>query len=198
MAERDGRRSTFGPVLLAGLAAGALAAVAATKPWVEGSSGTVDTGSSSYASALEITAAQESPLAAALGLVVLACWGVVLVTRGRLRRGVAVLGAVSAAGLVVTTVVAAWSLRDQLAGALVQASGADAASVSLTGWYVAALVAAVVVVLTTAAAVRFVPGWPEMGSRYDAPAGAAAADASEPEGNLEIWKAIDEGRDPTA
>jgi uncharacterized membrane protein (TIGR02234 family) len=198
MAERDGRRSTFGPVLLAGLVAGTLAAVAATKPWVEGSSGTVDTGTSSYASAVEITAAQESPLAAALSLVVLACWGVVLVTRGRFRRGVSALGALSAVGLLVATVVAAWSLRDQLADALVRASGADAASVSLTGWYGAALAAAGVAVLTTAAAVRFVPGWPEMGSRYDAPAGAAAADASEPEGNLEIWKAIDEGRDPTA
>ena len=37
--------------------------------------------------------AGEMPLAAALGLVVLACWGVVLVTRGRVRRAVAVLGA---------------------------------------------------------------------------------------------------------
>ena len=198
MAERPGRRSTFGPVLLAGLAAGVLAAVAATKPWVEGSSGTVDTGASSYASAVEITAAQESPLAAALALVVLACWGVVLVTRGRFRRGVALLGAVAALGLLVTTVVAAWSLRDQLAAALRQASGADSADVGLTAWYVAALVAAALAVLTTAAAVRFVPGWPEMGSRYDAPTGAETAAASEPEGNLEIWRALDEGRDPTA
>ncbi len=50
---------------------------------------------------------------------VLACWGVVLVTRGRVRRAVAVLGVVAAAGALVA-VVAAYSqvpdqLRDELA-----------------------------------------------------------------------------------
>jgi hypothetical protein len=56
-------------------------------------------------------------------------------------------------------------------------------------------------VLTTAAAVRLVPGWPEMGRRYDAPADAAPQLAEQPpeeQENLDLWKAMDEGRDPTA
>jgi hypothetical protein len=49
------------------------------------------------------------------------------------------------------------------------------------------------------AAVRFVPSWPEMGARYDAPAGARTEDEdATPKENIDIWKALDEGRDPTA
>ncbi len=44
------------------------------------------------------------------------------------------------------------------------------------------------------------PRWPEMGTRYDAPTGAGAAHAHDagPKENIDIWKALDEGRDPTA
>ena len=54
---------------------------------------------------------------------------------------------------------------------------------------------------STVAAVRLVPGWPEMGRRYDAPADAAPAapeKAPEEQENLDLWKAMDEGHDPTA
>ena len=48
-------------------------------------------------------------------------------------------------------------------------------------------------------AVRLVPAWPEMGSAVRRPgAHAAAPPASEPaETEQELWKALDEGRDPT-
>ena len=188
-------RKTFGQVVLLGLASGALAAVAGAQPWVSGSSGTVDTASTATATTLDMSGVRESPLAAALALVVLACWGVILVTRGRVRRSVAVLGAAAALGALVTTVVAFWSLQDALTEALFAVSGVDTAQVSFTGWYAAALVGAVGSVLATLAAVRFTPTWPEMGTRYDSPTGEAAP--VEPEGNLELWKALDEGHDPT-
>ena len=140
---------------------------------------------------------RESPLAVALALVVLACWGVILVTRGRVRRAVGALAALAAIGLLITTVMAFWSLQDALGEALFAASGVDTAQVSLTGWYAAALVGAVGSVVATLVAVRSAPTWPEMGSRYDAPAGESATEA-EPEGNLEIWKSLDEGHDPTS
>jgi hypothetical protein len=63
------------------------------------------------------------------------------------------------------------------------------------------VVATVLTVLTTLAAVRLVPTWPEMGRRYDAPADTAPAPSEQPaeeQENLELWKAMDEGRDPTA
>ena len=187
----------MGPVVLVGLAAGTLAAVAGTRPWAQGSSGRVETGVGGLAADMSITTAQEMPLAAALSLVVLACWGVLLVARGRFRRAVAWLAVVTSAGLVVTCVVGFGSVQGALTDALLTASGADTASVGLTGWYVAACVGAVVSLAATVAAALWVRHWPEMGTRYDAPSGDAAS-PERPSGNLDMWKAIDEGRDPTA
>ena len=202
--DRPGRaRRSFGPVVLLGLASAGLAAVAGTKPWVTGRSGTIDSSAgSAMSSALSLDVVGESPLAAALALVVLACWGVVLVTRGRVRRAVTLLALVCAVGLLAATVEAWWSLPDKVAAALLDASGADSATTSFTAWYAVALVAAVLTIVTTFAAVRLVRHWPEMGTRYDSPTGArtdGTPDTDEiPAENIDIWKALDEGRDPTA
>lgn len=203
MADPRGARRTFGPVVLLGLGAAGLAAVAGSKPWMTGESGSVDADeSSAMASVLSLDGAQDSPLAAALALVVLACWGVVLMTRGRVRRAVAVLGLVAAVGLSIVTIEAFWSLPDKLADSLLEVSGTDTVSTQVTAWYAAALVGAGLSVAATLAAVVLVPGWPEMGSRYDAPTGqqapADATAAAAPTENIDIWKALDEGRDPTA
>jgi hypothetical protein len=48
-------------------------------------------------------------------------------------------------------------------------------------------------------AMRWAPQWPEMGSRYDAP-GVQSEPASVPpedQSSLDLWKALDEGKDPT-
>jgi uncharacterized membrane protein (TIGR02234 family) len=202
MTDARSPRSSFGPIVLLGLASGALAAVAGSKPWVSGTSGDIDTSAdstSAMASILNLDGARESPLAGALALAVLACWGVLLVTRGLFRRGVAVLAVVAAAGLAAATAEAFWSLPDKLADSLVEVSGSDSVSTSFTGWYAAALVGAVLSVVATLAAVLRVRSWPEMGTKYDAP-GARHGDESAPvpTDNIDIWKALDEGRDPTA
>ena len=58
-------------------------------------------------------------LVAALAFVVLASWGVLLVTRGRVRRAIALLAVVASTGMVVAAVVAfvtaPGSLRDTFA-----------------------------------------------------------------------------------
>ena len=203
MAEPDTRRRTFGPVVLVGLAAAGLAAIAGSRPWVAGESGGVQsTDGGALGSALSMDSVAESPLAAALALVVLACWGVLLVTRGRFRRAIAVLALVAALGLAAATVEAYFNLPDALAASLLEVSGIDTVSTRLTAWYAVALLAAVANVAATVAAVRFVRHWPEMGTRYDAPAGTrtTAEDAADepPTENIDIWKALDEGRDPTA
>lgn len=187
-------RRTFGPVVLLGLASAALAAVAGTRAWVE-LSGARSSGGAAATSVLEVTAPGEMPLAAALSLVLLACWGVVLVTRGRARRAVAGLGALASLGLLATAITAGFTLPDSFRDSMEAALGDVPIETSFTGWYAAALVGAVGSVVATLAAVRFTPGWPEMGARYDAPAGGAVQ--AEPEGNIEIWKALDEGHDPT-
>jgi uncharacterized membrane protein (TIGR02234 family) len=189
--------------VLLGLASAGLAAIAGTKPWVTGRSGTLDSSAgSAMSSALSLDVVGESPLVAALALVVLACWGVVLVTRGRVRRAITVLALVGALGLLAATVEARWSLPDKVADALLEASGADTASTSFTSWYAAALVGAALTIVTTGVAVRLVRHWPEMGTRYDSPTGGrpdGTRDTDEvPAENIDIWKALDEGRDPTA
>ncbi len=187
-------RRTFAPVVLLGLAAGTLAAVAGTKSWVSGNGIPESPGSAAMAWG-EVTS---SPLSTALALVVLACWGVVLVTRGRFRRAVTALSVIAAVGNAVTVALASGGLRDRLSDEVLLQTGAELDSTQLTAWFWIAVPAALLVVLTTAVAVKAVPAWPEMGTKYDAPAGAVAPTDAPPETNIDIWKALDEGRDPTA
>ena len=133
----------------------------------------------------------------------LACWGVLLVTRGVVRRATAVLAVVASLGLVATVVVGFTSLQDQVVRGDARERGDErhprhrADRVVLGGrglrpscWSSRASLA-----------VAWCPAWPEMGSRYDAPGAAdGPADDVPPEerSNLDLWKQLDEGRDPTA
>jgi len=200
MAEAEaGQRRTFGAVVGAGLLSAVLAAVAGRQPWAHGSA---PGGFGELSATIE---AGRVPAAGALSLVVLACWGVLLVTRGPVRRVVSVLAVLAALGLA-AAVVAGFSTAPDNVRAAYRDLGVDKADVGLAGWYWVAVVAALLTLLTTLAAVRLVPGWPEMGRRYDAPADTALGrpeqdqpdQAPEEQENLDLWQALDEGRDPTA
>ena len=186
-------RKTFGPVLGLGLASGTLAAVAGTKAWVVGTDG-------SAPDPLGLVAdAGEMPLSWALALVLLACWGVLLVSRGVVRRIVAGLALLAALGLTVTVVVAFSTLPEQVTAA--QMEGAlplDEVGTTFSAWYLVAVVGALLSVVSAALAVWWAPAWPEMGRRYDAPGATRGSEttAEEPS-SLDLWKSIDEGRDPT-
>lgn len=184
-------RSSFGPVALLGLAGAALAAVAGSKPWAS-----LDEGQS--VASMAGGDVGEMPAAGALALVVLASWGVVLVTRGVVRRGVAVLGALAAAGTLVAVVVG-WSRTvDAVRDDVTLLEGTP--EVGHTAWWFAALVGAVLALVASALAVRLTPAWPEMGRRYDAPGTtptAAPGVAPEDQSSLDLWKSLDEGHDPT-
>lgn len=185
-------RRTFGPVVLVGALAGVAAAMAGTQPWFDGAGSRSDA-TSGYASGLALTVdAADVPAVNALALVCLACWGVLLVSRGRFRRAVAVLGLLSALALGVAAVDAWLTVPDGLAADF-EAMGISERDVSSTGWAWIGIAAAVLGVLTWGVATVLVRHWPEMGSRYDAPRPAPAA-ASEPD----LWKVMDEGRDPTS
>jgi len=192
-------RRTFGPVVAAGLAAAVLAAVAGRQPWAHGSA---PGGFGELSATVE---AGRVPIAGALSMVVLACWGVLLVTRGPVRRVVSVLAVLAALGLAAAVVVGFSTAPDNVRTAY-RDLGVPKPDVGLGGWYWVAVVATLLTLLTTIAAVRLVPGWPEMGRRYDAPAAATPpapgseqpVPAVEERENLDLWKALDEGRDPTA
>ncbi len=53
---------------------------------------------------------------------------------------------------------------------------------------------ALLTALALVVAVRRARTWPALGSRYDAPAARAAA----PVTDQDLWRALDEGHDPTA
>jgi uncharacterized membrane protein (TIGR02234 family) len=148
-----------------------------------------------------IGSAGEAPLALAFALVALAGWGAVLVTRGRFRMVVAVIGCLAAAGLVVVAVVEFGAAPSAVRDAVADAAGGQASSgvAARTGWYWTGLVASLVLLASYAVVMRRIRELPSMSSRYDAPGARPPAGRSsgQPSTNLDIWKAIDAGEDPT-
>ncbi len=186
------RRRSFAPTVLVGPGGAALAAVAATRTWAtaSGTSAGVDvTG--------HVTGSTSAPLAVALALVALASWGVVLVLRGVVRRAAAVVGVLASAGALTSSLTALDRVRDDAVDAVVANGGTgDAFTTSLTGWYWICLVALLLCLLAFAVAVVAAPGWPAMGSRYDSPSARAVQEPG-PGTEQDLWRALDEGRDPT-
>ncbi len=193
MADRHRRRTTFGSTLLAGLAGAALALAGATQPWAEATTRTP---------ALRTVAADGTDVAALvlpLALVSLAAWGTVLVLRARGRRVVSVLGLVASLGAAATVAATVGSSTDTAACLL---GDVPTTSSSTTAWpYVAGVGALLSAVAFVRAFVK-APTWPEMSAMYDAPAAGSSRSAeqrpSEELSDAELWKALDEGRDPTA
>ena len=190
--DREARlRRTFGPVVLFGLATAGLAAVASSKPWV-GSGG--DSGGDASLTALD--AGTHFPLASAVSLVLLAAWGVLLVTRGRVRRAFAVVAAVAAVGLIASVVAAYVTLPDSAKNSYAELMGARRTRASPAGsgrqrslrcsrW-----------------CLRCLPsGSSRTGRRWAAgttpPGLAHRAAEPEPTREQDLWAALDEGRDPT-
>lgn len=213
MAETSARspRRTFVPVVLAGLASGALVAVAGNQAWVSADLDASGSGGNAAVASAIVQGSSEasSPPATAVALVVLACWGVVLVSRGRFRRAVAWFGGLAALLLLVTVVLGWWQAPDELRAAFAD-SGVSDVVIDRTVWCWVAVVSAMGALGAAVLGVRGVAGWPEMGSRYDAPGSSSDGDEEPPSGsdqgvepqtdqsNLDLWRSIDEGRDPTA
>ncbi|MCU1500221.1 MAG: hypothetical protein JWM47_4174, partial [Acidimicrobiales bacterium] len=127
MAERS---RSFLPVVGVGVVSAVLSAVVGHHPWAKGSAGST-AGFSSLDSAAE---SGRVPGATALALVLLACWGVVLVTRGRVRQVVAALGVLAGAGLVVAVVLGFGTAPDAVRGAYDQ-FGVEHVDVARTAWF---------------------------------------------------------------
>jgi uncharacterized membrane protein (TIGR02234 family) len=189
---------SFGPTVLGGLSAAVLTAVAASQQWA-----TASGSAAGVAVSADVRGSTSAPLAVALALVALATWGVVLVVRGRVRVVVAAAGAAASAGVLAATVVALGRVGGDAERAVV-ARGATGQSFdsSLTAWYFVCAAAAAGTLACFVVAVLRSPRWPAMGSRYDAPAARRAPadgpDPASPVGELDMWRALDDGRDPTA
>ena len=185
-----GGRRSFAPTLVMGLTGAVVAAVASGRTW-----GTAWGRGGGVRVSASVTGSTSAPLAIALALVALAAWGVVLVLRGRVRRWVAVAGALAAAGLLVTAVSSTGRTRHDAVQAVVAKGAADAVTASLTGWLPVCAAAAAVTVLAFVVAVVAAGSWPAIGTRYDAPATAPGGEVVH--GDQDMWRALDDGRDPT-
>ena len=186
-----GLRATLVRVVGVGAAGSALAAVAAGQGWV--------TASVSEPATRTATAqgSDVAPLALPLALVALAAWGSVLVLRGVSRRAVAVLGLLAAAGSAVATVAGLGSGDSAARHVLGATTGV---SVSTSTWPFVALAGAVLAAVAFGVAAARAGSWPTMSRRYDAPTAGQDTRPAAPEGTgdeRELWRALDEGRDPT-
>lgn len=187
------------PTVAAGLAGAGLVALAGSKAWV---TPTGDSADGEIADLIKAAAESSgSSASTALALVVLATWGVLLVTRGRFRQVIAWFGALVALILFVV-VVAGWSVAHSQLVDRFETYGVADPDTSWTAWAYLAAVGAAVALGAGLFALRGVRTWPEMGTRYDAPTSSAAAeDAAQPveeRSSIDIWKSLDEGEDPTA
>ena len=182
-------RRSYALAVLGGLAGAGLAALAGARPWA-----TTHGDAAGIKVVASATGAESQPLVAAAALVALAAWGVVLVTRGRPRRFVAGAGLVASLGAFVS-VVAGFSAakQDSMEAAMAKGATGDTLSTALSAWYYLAGFGAVAAVAAFAVAVVRLPHWPTMGTKYDAPAARIT-----PSTDQDMWRALDEGRDPTS
>jgi uncharacterized membrane protein (TIGR02234 family) len=186
----SGKRSrSYGPTVLVGLGGAGLAAVAAARDWA-----TTAGDAAGMKVEASVTGAESQPLVPALALVALAAWGVVLVVRGPVRRLVASVGVLASTGALIDVVLAFAAVQDaSVEAAMARGATRQALETGLTPWYHLTAVGALGAVLAFAVAVVRSPRWPAMGSRYDAPAARGPAATEE-----DMWRALDEGRDPTS
>lgn len=182
-------RRSYAITVAVGLAGAGLAAVGAARDWA-----TARGDAAGIKVEAAVSGAESRPLVAALALLALASWGVVLVLRGRVRRVVAAIGLLASVGALVDVVLAFGSVQDDaLDAAVARGATSDFFETSLTAWYYLTGVGALLALLAFAVAVRRAPRWPEMGTKYDAPGGRGAPATDE-----DMWRALDEGRDPTS
>lgn len=192
----------YAAALLVGLLSAAAATAGVTRPWYEASA------TSRFLPELEATATgvDLAPLAGAVGVVLLASFGAVIATRGWLRRGVGVLIVAGAVVVLVAVVDPSGAERVLRAGLSARGWSGGGYVTTVTPWRWLSLLGAVGCIGAGAAVAWFGAQWPTMGQRYDAPdpVGDSAAGAddlgAEPAGSVpteELWRALDNGRDPT-
>lgn len=188
-------RRLYAPIVLGTLVAGGLAFFVLGRTWA--SSNVVAVGLT--ADKVTATGSDAHPLAAALAVVIIASALAILAASRRIRQAVGVFTSIVA-------LVAIWTIvfdGDALDGAITTVvekspafTGANRPdAIHETAWSYVALSAFVLAAVLGAFTTRFASSWPTMGSRYDAPP--VRASAQQTQDDKDMWKALDEGRDPT-
>ncbi|WP_055587108.1 TIGR02234 family membrane protein [Peterkaempfera griseoplana] len=187
-------RRSLALMLLLTVAGAVLVLWAVGRTWAEGSSGGL-TGAHLGATGSEI-----SGLPGALALVGLASAVAVFAVRraGRLAVGVLVTLAGAGAAVAAAAGAADTSAVDAKAARSAALTAVTARHVTHTAWPWLAVAGGVL--LCAAGALTLARGrdWPAMSSKYEAPAGRAAAPRRRESTPSDLWNALDRGEDPTA
>jgi hypothetical protein len=178
-------RRTFAPTLLIGVPAAAVAALAANKPLLVSPMLTGDR----YADVGTI------PLAGSLALVPLVAWAALVLLRGKGRVFAAIVGLATSVGALAAADAGLDGTHDAMARTFRELGQEGSFSSGFSGWFWVMGVACLVTALAFFVATRHAPAWPALSRKYDAPS--RPRPATEPTSNQELWKAIDDGRDPT-
>lgn len=210
-------RRALAVAIVGGLAAGGLALLGVSQAWARVEIAVAGVPSST----IEVSGTSAVPWVGALTLVILAGALAIVPTGGWLRRAVGVIVGLAAAGAVIGTLTAGPAIDDALTEKLAQspASGGvnDAAVVAAAdhpAWRWLSLVGSAAGLAVGIYVAARGQRWPTMGSRYDAPRSrregtggpepdqpdqpADATESETPAENADLWRAMDEGRDPTA
>jgi len=187
-------RRLYAPVVLGTLAAGGLAFFAASRTWAHVRVATDGLPSDS----VKVSGADAQPLVSALALVVVTSALAVLAASPRVRRVVGVFTTLVATAAVLVVLLGGSSLDDAVQHA-VEASpaytGKGGHDFTPSAWKYVTAFAFVIAALLGAITTKLGATWPTMSSRYDAPAARPAV--TTPQSDADMWKALDEGRDPT-
>lgn len=190
-------RRLYAPVVLATLAVGGLAFLAAGRTWAE-----ADVQAEGLASAtIRVTGSSAQPLVTALAIVVVTAALAILAAGPRVRQVVGVLTVlVGLGGAVLVPRSGGDALGEAVRSAAEQSPAytgpSSLGAVSYAEWDVLAIVAFVLAAGLGAVTVRLAGRWPTMSSRYDAPTARRAPDVAPTDADM--WKAMDRGDDPTA
>lgn len=185
----------YGPSVLGALATGGIAFFAASRSWAHA---TV-TANGVPSAPVSVSGADAVGLVPALALVVLAAALAVLAASARVRRGVGVLIIVVSLVAIAVILRAGGSIDQAVASAVhdspafIGANTPDTVSHGIWRWVT--LLAFLAAAFVGAVIARFGALWPTMGRKYDAPAAHTRTESLEDE--ADIWKALDDGRDPT-
>lgn len=190
-------RRLYAPVVLATLATGGIAFLAAGRTWAE-----ADVKAEGLASAtVRVTGTDAQPLVSALAIVVVTAALAVLAAGPRLRRVVGALTVlVGVGGAVLVPRSGSGVLDDALRTAAEKSPAYTGPSsigdTSYSLWYLVAIAAFVAAAGLGVTTVRLARQWPTMSSRYDAPSARPVRDEAVTDSDM--WKAMDRGDDPTA
>lgn len=187
-------RRLYGPVVLGTLAAGGFAFLATSRTWAHVKVATDGLPSDT----VDVTGTDAQPLISAFAVVVVTAALAVLAASPRVRRVVGVFTLLLSVAGVVLVLASGPSLDDAVQRAVRESpafTGRGDADFTSSAWRYAAAAGFAAAGVLGALTAWFGARWPTMGSRFEAPATRTAATTTESQADL--WKALDEGRDPT-